>query len=843
MKNLRKLLPGSKREPKILVAFSNRQVDCDRLIRYLARTAAKTPGHSYPIHAYCLEEPLESRRCEHVVVDSNSWRLYRKAQQELANSWVALSATSWNGVRRGGLLKLIPLTIPPFRAVIGNENGDFFQLRLLGLLRHSIDRFRQRWHDMSVDSRQWINVVVFWPGRHLKEWFRQKLRNKLVWGTAVTLGNIPWFADNVMPLTRKAFERLPAGKIAPLEPADDGSMKSGITRIESPGQEWRRDEIIPILENSNSRFVLFCPPDYMESFEDLLPLFEDQKTFAVTRQSGYREWRTIMLALSPFRILKPGEASRVSAPISPVVLVDRRKLKMLEIPKTMVFGAAWLALFWRAGAACWRSYSVGGTVSADQQLDYWLEEALFVRQLYTDPDLQKLASETPLLCRGNVTMRPDLAKPYRALPRVLVVAPYLPFPLSHGGAVRIYNLCKALADQVDFLLICFREVTDEVDYAELHKIFRRVYAVDRDEITTRPDLPMQVNHYETSSMRALIEAVGKEESVELMQIEYTDMAAYREAAPQTPAILVEHDITYTLHRQFTERDPSDAVVAEYERWFKFERERLAAFDSVFVMSDQDREEAVKSGASKPRTFVIPNGVDLQRFPALAPPEGESEVFYVGSFRHLPNYLGFEELRTTIMPLVWERFPEVKLRVVAGPDHEKHWRDALKGEAIPELDPRIIMHGFVADLLPLYKSAHVVAVPLPLSAGTNIKVMEALACQRAVVTTPVGAQGLGLKNDFDALICGLGQPFADALCLAIEDPLMRDQVARQGRLSAEARFGWDAIARDALDVYSLLIRESRAQRPTGNGRQREQQKKADEHENDHRSEGRGILESA
>jgi glycosyltransferase involved in cell wall biosynthesis len=196
-----------------------------------------------------------------------------------------------------------------------------------------------------------------------------------------------------------------------------------------------------------------------------------------------------------------------------------------------------------------------------------------------------------------------------------------------------------------------------------------------------------------------------------------------------------------------------------------------------------------------------------------------------------------------MPLVWEQFPDAVLRVVAGPDHEKHWRNALKGAAIPHLDPRIIIHGFVSDLLPLYQSAHIVAVPLPLSAGTNIKVMEALSCQRAVVTTPVGAQGLGLRTEIDALICELGQPFADSLCELIANQRLRDEIARAGRATAEARFGWNAISRDALDAYSLLIRESRSQRPTGNGRQREQQKDKEQHENDHRSEGRGILERA
>ena len=779
-----------------------------------------------------------------MVVNPDPRSLYRQAQVELADVWVALSATSWNHVRRGNLIKLIPLTIPPFRGVVGNENGDFFSLGVFPVLRHVTDRFRQWYHRKTAGLAHSLELKIVWPLRHSAVWFRTKVRDKAFWGTAVGLGKMKWFAERVVPLTRKIYQDLPPGSPQPIELSPSHDPSPGITRIEYRDLDWHRDAITNVLKKSTSKFVLFCPPGYTEQFDDFLALFDDPLTFAVTRQSGFREWRPIMLALSPFRVLKPKEASRVSAPLGAAVLVDRRKLLLLTMPKTLVFGTAWLALFWRAGAAGWRSYSIGGDGSIPQQRDFWLEEMLFVKNLYLDRDLQRLANESPLLCKGNIAFRPDLIQPYRALPRILVVAPYLPFPLSHGGAVRIYNLCKALADQADFIFIGFREVADVVDYEELHRIFRKVYVVDRDEIHNQPNLPQQVNHYETSSMRALIGGVAKEEAVDLLQIEYTDMAAYREAAPDQPAILVEHDLTYTLHRQFVERSSSEAARREYERWFQFETERWRAFESVFVMSDQDQMEAVQAGARRERTYVIPNGVDLNRFRALPPCKAdEPEIFYVGSFRHLPNYLGFEELRSHIMPLVWERFPHATLRVVAGPEHEKHWRNALQGAAIPQLDSRIIVHGFVSDLLPLYETAHIVAVPLPLSAGTNIKVMEALACQRAVITTAVGAQGLGLKDGSDALICGLGAEFAAAICRLIENPTLRDAIAQTGRTTAEARFGWDAIARDALDVYSLLIREACAKRASGNGRQREEDEKQEQGEENHSRESRRILEKA
>jgi glycosyltransferase involved in cell wall biosynthesis len=832
MKNLRKLLPGGKRDPKLIVVFANRQQDCDRIILYLIRTITTSRVANYPIHAYCLEKPYEAHRCAKVTVDPDPSRLYHQAQRDLADAWVALSAVSWNGVRVGALVKIIPFTLPPFRGIVGNENGDFFPLRPLPVLRHLFDRFRQWFVNASAQVAHWINVHVYWPGRHIRTWFRLKVRDKILWTTAVALGRMAWFAQRVGPLTRSAYNRLPSGSPQELEPPPP-AKQFGITRIEYQGRDWHKDEIAELLRESESRFILFCPPGYTESFEDFLPLFQDRKTFAVTRQTGYREWRPIVFAMSPFRQLQPREATRVAAPLALTVLVDREKLAAMKLPETLVFGAAWLNLFWRAGAAGWHSYSIGPRSPVPQQQEGWLEEMLFVKQLYLEPALQRLRNIAPALCRGNIAFRPDLTQPYRVFPRVLVVAPYLPFPLSHGGAVRIYNLCKAMADRIDFVLICFREMNERVDYEELHKIFRQVYVVDRDEIHNDPDMPKQVNHYQSTSMRALISEVVKREKIDLLQIEYTDLAGYREAAPNIPAILVEHDLTYTLHRQFAERDKTEAVQLEYQRWLKFETERLRTFKSVFVMSEQDYTEARSAGANALRTFVVPNGVDLTRFSPLPVPQGETEIFYVGSFRHLPNFLGFEELRTKIMPLVWEKHPHARLRVIGGPDHETHWRTALKGASIPHLDPRIVIHGFVADLAPLYASAHIVAVPLPLSAGTNIKVMEALACRRAIVTTPVGAQGLDLADGADALISPLGEEFAAAICRLIANPTLRDTIAGDGRKTAEERFGWEAISRRATDAYSLLIRESRAKSPSGDGSDRENDK---EENNDHENDG-------
>ncbi len=155
-----------------------------------------------------------------------------------------------------------------------------------------------------------------------------------------------------------------------------------------------------------------------------------------------------------------------------------------------------------------------------------------------------------------------------------------------------------------------------------------------------------------------------------------------------------------------------------------------------------------------------------------------------------------------MPEVWRAVPDAILHVIAGPEHARAALLAGK-KALLASDPRILVEGFVEDLRPAYSSADVVAVPLPLSAGTNIKVMEAMACARAVVSTPAGCRGLDLVDGQDLIVADAG--FAGAIVELLRNADLRTKIAAEARKTAERRFGWGAIAEDALRSYAALIR--------------------------------------
>src|SRR5207249_5088533 len=107
--------------------------------------------------------------------------------------------------------------------------------------------------------------------------------------------------------------------------------------------------------------------------------------------------------------------------------------------------------------------------------------------------------------------------------------------------------------------------------------------------------------------------------------------------------------------------PTPAAQAEYQRWLNFECHWLRAYEAVWTVCEEDRQMVLRHTGRMPETtFTVPNGVDIRRYSPGDVPTAHPEIFYVGSFRHRPNVLGFEKLRREIMPRIWKRFPEARL---------------------------------------------------------------------------------------------------------------------------------------------------------------------------------------
>jgi glycosyltransferase involved in cell wall biosynthesis len=765
-----------KGDERVALVFANSAEDCHRAAQHLREGAPDVPIWLFSTTA---PRPDTQQLCERVVVRATAFRLLLAAEKHSWRRWVALSVAPWTGARDGWPIQLAPFLIPPFRALLLNEHGDFFPGSPGAVAMHA----RRRWRDRSAklwnDAREW------------KHRTRDAIR---LAGRIVRLRAVHAVAYSGASIVRRWFPKLHGNEALAIDAPLPGPDPVDWLVVRHTATEWNGATLAKAANDGDTRCVLWGDG---EPTAEMIALFDDPRTFAVGRQMHVRGWKKLLFPTAPFRTLQAGEAAQVLAPLSDTILVDRVKLLELGIPPARLSGTAWMLLFWRAASAGWRSYGVGGAEELLEQPDFPVEEVTFFYRALRDRELLRLRPREPALSRGAVAFRPGGALARRERPRVLVLSPFLPYPLSHGGAVRIWNLCRALADRVDFVLVAAREHGETVDYPKLAEVFRDVRIVDIDEHPFADErLPRQVRHHHSAALRAVIAEIARQWEPHLLQIEYTHMAHFRDAAPHVPAILVEHDVTFTLYRQLADTTPSAEAEAEFGRWLAFERQWLKAYDAVWTVSEQDREiVARESGKALHRVHCVPNGVDVERY-RHDESAATAEVLYVGSFRHLPNVIGFEKMEREVMPLVWRRFPEARLRVVAGPRHETFWRKR-------ELDPRIEIHGFVEDLRPLYARAAVVAVPLEVSAGTNIKVLEAMACGRAVVTTPVGCAGLELRDGVDVLIRTSGEPFAEGICALLADREMHDRVAAAARATAEHRFSWSAIAERAYESYCAV----------------------------------------
>jgi ribosomal-protein-alanine acetyltransferase len=366
--------------------------------------------------------------------------------------------------------------------------------------------------------------------------------------------------------------------------------------------------------------------------------------------------------------------------------------------------------------------------------------------------------------------------------RVAVLSPYYPYPLSHGGAVRIFHLLREIAREFDVLLFAFTEGNEAVELGPVLEFCSKVILVPKPryrEPRWSTLLPPEVCEYRSDTMRALWRRLCREYEVAARQIEYTHLAGYG------GEILVEHDVTFDLHRQILDREHSVAAWWNWWRWRRFERSAIRNFARVIAMSEKDAELLRVENVR-----VVPNGVDLDRFQPAPEPQGR-RLLFVGSFRHFPNVVAYRFFTEQVWPLLRGRYPDLMLTVVAGPEPDLYWRAAADSPE-PARDERIRLLGFVRDVRPLYAEANLVIVPTLVSAGTNLKVLEAMAMERAVVSTPSGCAGLGLRHGESVWVAATPEEFAEGIGLLLDDAGLRSGIARAARRIAEERFDWKRL---------------------------------------------------
>jgi glycosyltransferase involved in cell wall biosynthesis/GT2 family glycosyltransferase len=458
---------------------------------------------------------------------------------------------------------------------------------------------------------------------------------------------------------------------------------------------------------------------------------------------------------------------------------------------------------------------LAGTVSSQRLFrKLWSQaiQRLFLRAVHGDPAAAPAllaAPQMPLLLSGGDSSFPEErilalgngqhavfpARRPRNKPVVLILSPYLPFPLAHGGAVRMYNLMKRAAADFEQVLISFCDRL-ETPPQELCDICLEIILVERQGTHALPSsrYPDGVEEFRSETFRGVLQQTMRKWRPQVAQLEFTQMAQYAADCAPAKTLLVEHDLTFDLYAQLLHLNEDWETRRQFIRWRHFEREAWRGVDRVITMSGHDRCKVTGAPA-----MVLANGVDLDRFrPAHREPEPR-RLLFIGALRHLPNLLALEYFLNQI----WPHLHGATLHIVAGP-HPEYFLERYRSRVQINLNqPGIELDGFVEDVRTAYARAAVVVAPLLASAGTNIKIPEALAMGKAIVSTRQGINGFDLQPGEDVLVAETPVEMVRAIDDLLNDAEMRRRLELQAHRRAEQDYSWDLIARRQRELYREL----------------------------------------
>lgn len=387
--------------------------------------------------------------------------------------------------------------------------------------------------------------------------------------------------------------------------------------------------------------------------------------------------------------------------------------------------------------------------------------------------------------------------------RILVLAPHFPFPLAHGGAVRLYHYLRQLARRgAQVVLVSLIEDEGErAHQAELEPFCREVRLIRR--VPARP--PRAVRHfafrkYYVEAVADAIRELDARYDFDVVQFEYTQMAVY-EAVPRGRAarVLVEIDVSFvTLWRRVFAVRGWRRVVAGLRAAVTLDAELDLArrMARVVAMSEHDARVLRRFVPGLP-VSVVPNGVDTGSQAYLAAWVPRARLLFVGYFLHPPNVEAVLRFARDVYPRIRAAVPDVTW-LIAGAEPPP----AIRALATP--GSGIAVLGYVADLEAGYAASAVFVVPVSRGSGTRVKILEAMARGVPVVTTTRGVEGIAAVPERDVLIGDTPETFAAQVVRLLGDRALAERLRRQARALVEARYDYERLVTTLEDAYRAAV---------------------------------------
>jgi sugar transferase (PEP-CTERM/EpsH1 system associated) len=398
--------------------------------------------------------------------------------------------------------------------------------------------------------------------------------------------------------------------------------------------------------------------------------------------------------------------------------------------------------------------------------------------------------------------------------RILNIANYLPYPVVSGGRLRVYNILRRLADRHEVCLAALLESQEDVEgVSHLRQFCARVETANLDRRSRLAKAPGMIRYalegkppdLRLLHSEELVEKIGNLFSTfdfDIVQIESV-MGLYLATLPQTKkykSVLMFHNCASQQFGRMWQVEQGWGN--KLRAWINgvsmgyWEPRYAENFERCTTVSDLDKQLYLKANP-RLQIDVIPNGVDTDKYQLLPPPhEGASpSLMFIGSMAYPPCVDAVLHFARDTLPLIRQTVDATEFYIVGANPHP---------EVINLSGSRIHVTGRVADVIPYYQQSTVCIVPLRAGGGTRLKILEAMALGRPVVSTTIGAEGLDVIDGTHLFIADTPEAFAEKTIRLLCDRQLYQYISANARRLVEARYSWAKIAERLMEVYEEVI---------------------------------------
>jgi glycosyltransferase involved in cell wall biosynthesis len=388
------------------------------------------------------------------------------------------------------------------------------------------------------------------------------------------------------------------------------------------------------------------------------------------------------------------------------------------------------------------------------------------------------------------------SEPSKSL-RVLVIDEYFPYPPDSGKPIRTGNLLRRLSERHDVTLLCYGAPSAgtavvpqlKVEFVEPLIEYSGIALYARLAANLFSRYPYSVTKHYTSRFLSHLQESVKSNPYDLIQCEWTPYARYLESVRGLPSLIASHNVESQIWSRRAEHADSVAGRAFFGMQAKkmetFERGALRDASWVTAVSREDANIIRKWGVE--RVSVVDNGVDLGFYNPEACNEDDSELLFLASLDWAPNVDGLKYFLAEVLPLIVAKEPKARV-TIAGRKPPADLRKYCEAMANTNFV------GEVPDVRPYLERAAVILVPLRVGGGSRLKILEAMAAGKAIVSTSVGAEGLAVTNNQQLILADDPRSFADAATALMHSAAERRRLGKAGRELVEDKYSWDECAR-------------------------------------------------